>query len=60
MLTAVLHNLSDGDVYAELGTDYTSRIDTGKAIQRLFKRLADLGHHPQPIASSRAYLIGSL
>jgi hypothetical protein len=48
--------LSDGVVYADLGADYFSRLDTGKTIQCLLKRLADLGYHPQPAASSQALL----
>ncbi|MEX3640313.1 hypothetical protein [Paraburkholderia sp. BR14320] len=40
--------LSDGVVYADLGTDYFSRLDIGKTIQRLLKRLADLGYNSQP------------
>ncbi|WP_246392625.1 helix-turn-helix transcriptional regulator [Paraburkholderia youngii] len=35
-----------------LGTDYFSRLDTGKTIQRLLKRLADLGYNSQPAPSS--------
>jgi len=52
MLTAVWHMLSDGVVYADLGTDYFSHLDTSKTIQRLLKRLVDLGYHPQPTPSS--------
>jgi hypothetical protein len=51
MLTAVWHMLSNGVVYTDLGTDYFSRLDTGNTIQRLLKRLADLGYHAQPAAS---------
>ncbi|WP_225936648.1 hypothetical protein [Caballeronia sp. NK8] len=43
--------LSDGVVYADLGTDYYSRLDTSKTIQRILKRLADPGYHPQAAAS---------
>lgn len=39
--------LSDGVGYADLGTDYFSRLDASKTIQRLLKRLADLGYHTQ-------------
>ncbi|MDR6495246.1 hypothetical protein J2797_005162 [Paraburkholderia terricola] len=52
MLTAVWHILSYDVVYADLGADYFSRLNTGKTIQRLLKRLADLGYHPQPATSS--------
>jgi transposase len=43
MLTAAYHMLRDGVEYADLGADYFSHHDTGKTIQRLLKRLADLG-----------------
>lgn len=46
MLTAVWTMLSNGIVYADLGPDYFSRLDTGKTIQRLLKRLAGLGYNP--------------
>lgn len=48
MLTAVWHMLRDGVEYADLGRDYFSRHDTTKTIQRLLKRLNDLGCHLQP------------
>ncbi|WP_421024847.1 hypothetical protein [Paraburkholderia sp. A1RO-5L] len=40
--------LRDGVEYADLGRDYFSRHDTTKTIQRLLKRLDDLGCHLQP------------
>jgi transposase len=43
MLTAAYHMLRDGVEYADLGGDHFSRHDTGKTIQRLLKRLTDLG-----------------
>ncbi|AOZ04389.1 IS110 family transposase (plasmid) [Cupriavidus sp. USMAHM13] len=48
ILTATWHMLSDGLEYADLGPDYFSRHDVSKAIQRLLKRLADLGCQLQP------------
>nr|WP_244222983.1 hypothetical protein [Cupriavidus lacunae] len=48
MLTATWHMLSNGDEYANLGPDYFSRQDASKTIQRLLKRLADLGCQLQP------------
>ncbi|WP_434661090.1 IS110 family transposase [Paraburkholderia sp. A3BS-1L] len=48
MLTAAWHMLRDGVEYADLGRDYFSRHDTTKTIQRLLKRLDDLGCHLQP------------
>lgn len=48
MLTATWHMLSNGDEYADLGSDYFSRQDASKTIQRLLKRLADLGCQLQP------------
>jgi hypothetical protein len=50
MLVAVWHMLSNGVVYADLGTDYFSRLGTGRTIQRPLKRLVDLDYHPQPAA----------
>jgi transposase len=52
MLTAVWHMLSDGVGYTDLGTDYFSRLDSSKTIQRLLRRLADLGYHPEPTSPS--------
>jgi hypothetical protein len=52
ILTAVWHMLSSGVGYADLGTDYLSRLAASKTIQRLLKRLADVGWHPQPTSSS--------
>jgi hypothetical protein len=52
MLTAVWHMLSNGVDYADPGTDYFSRLDASRAIQRLLKRLADLGYHFQPASPS--------
>jgi hypothetical protein len=43
MLTAAYHLLRDGIEYTDLSADHLSHRDTGKAIQRLLKRLADLG-----------------
>jgi hypothetical protein len=36
-------------VYADLGADHFSRHDTGKTIQRLLKRLADLDCQVQTV-----------
>lgn len=45
MLSAVWQLLSDGVGYTDLGTDYFSRLDSSKTIQRLLKPLADPGYH---------------
>ena len=52
MLTAAYHMLRDGVEYADLGADHFSRHDTGKTIQRLLRRLADLGCQIQTVAPS--------
>jgi transposase len=52
MLTAAWHMLSDGVGYADLGTEYFNRLDASKTIQRLLKRLSDLGYQPQLDSSS--------
>ena len=52
MLTAVRHMLRHGVEYADLGPDYFCRHDTAKTIQRLNKRLADLGCQLQPAPDS--------
>jgi transposase len=44
--------LRDGVEYADLGADHFSRHDTGKTIQRLLRRLADLGCQIQTVAPS--------
>lgn len=43
MLTAAYHMLKDGVEYHDLGADHFSRRDRSKAIQRLVRRLNDLG-----------------
>ncbi len=43
MLTAVFFMLRDGVAYQDLGTDHFSRHDKTKTIQRLLRRLSDLG-----------------
>ena len=43
MLTAAYHMLKDGVAYHDLGADHFSRRDRSKAIQRLVRRLNDLG-----------------
>jgi transposase len=43
MLTAAYHMLKDGVEYRDLGADHFSRRDRSKAIQRLIRRLNDLG-----------------
>jgi transposase len=43
MLTAAYHMLKDGVEYQDLGADHFSRRDRSKAIQRLMRRLNDLG-----------------
>jgi transposase len=50
MLTAAYHMLRDGVEYADLGAEHFSHHDTGKTIQRLLKRLTDLGCPVQPVA----------
>jgi transposase len=52
MLTAAWHMLRDGVEYADLGADYFNRHDTRKTVQRLLKRLSDLGYEIQPVAPS--------
>jgi transposase len=43
MLTAVFFMLRDGVAYKDLGADHFSRHDKSKTIQRLLRRLSDLG-----------------
>ena len=43
MLTAIYHMLKNGVEYRELGAQHFSRRDQSKAIQRLVRRLNDLG-----------------
>ena len=43
ILTAVYHMLKNGVEYRDLGADHFSRRDRSKAIQRLVRRLNDLG-----------------
>ena len=43
MLTAVYHLLKNGVAYQDLGADHFTRRDKSKAIQRLVRRLNDLG-----------------
>ena len=43
MLTAAYHMLKNGVEYRDLGADHFSRRDRSKAIQRLVRRLNDLG-----------------
>ena len=43
MLTAVYHMLKNGVAYQDLGADHFTRRDKSKAIQRLVRRLNDLG-----------------
>ena len=50
MLTAAYHMLRDGVEYADLGADHFNHHDTAKTIQRLLKRLADLGCQIEPVA----------
>ena len=47
MLTAIWHMLKNGVEYRDLGADHFTRRDRSKAIQRLVRRLADLGCHVQ-------------
>ncbi|MFP3507565.1 IS110 family transposase, partial [Burkholderia sp. SIMBA_062] len=49
MLTAAYHMLRNGVEYADLGADHFARHDTSKTIQRLLKRLNDLGCEVQPV-----------
>jgi transposase len=53
MLTAAYHMLKDGVEYHDLGADHFSRRDRSKAIQRLVRRLNDLGCEVQlnPLAA---------
>jgi hypothetical protein len=51
MLTAAFFMLRDGVAYKDLGADHFSRHDKTKTIQRLLRRLSDLGctvAMPQP------------
>ena len=43
MLTAMWHMLKDGVAYRDLGADHFSRRNHGQQIQRLIRRLGDLG-----------------
>ena len=43
MLTAVFFMLRDGIAYKDLGADHFSRHDKTKTVQRLLRRLSDLG-----------------
>ncbi len=43
MLTAVFFMLRDGVAYKDLGTDHFTRHDRHKTVQRLLRRLSDLG-----------------
>ena len=43
MLTAAYHMLKNGVEYRDLGADHFARRDRSKAIQRLVRRLNDLG-----------------
>jgi len=43
MLTAAYHMLQDGTAYQDLGHDYFDRLDKTKAINRLLRRLDQLG-----------------
>jgi transposase len=43
MLTAAYHMLSNGDEYQDIGADHFVQRDRGKMINRLVKRLNDLG-----------------
>lgn len=47
MLTAAYHMLKEGVEYRDLGADHFSRRDRSKAIQRLLRRLNDLGCNVQ-------------
>ena len=53
MLTAAYHMLKNGLEYRDLGADHFSRRDRSKAIQRLVRRLNDLGCEVQltPLAA---------
>ncbi len=53
MLTAAYHMLKNGVEYHDLGADHFSRRDRSKAIQRLVRRLHDLGCEVQltPLAA---------
>lgn len=43
MLTAAYHMLKNGVEYKDLGAEHLTRRDKSKAIQRLLRRLNDLG-----------------
>ncbi len=53
MLTAAYHMLKNGVEYRDLGADHFSRRDRSKAIQRLVRRLYDMGCEVQltPLAA---------
>lgn len=44
MLTAIYYILRDDKPYNELGADFFQRMDTGRAANRLIKRLRDMGY----------------
>jgi transposase len=52
MLTAAWHMLRNGVEYADLGADYFIRHDIQKTVQRLLRRLTDLGYPVQPASPS--------
>jgi len=52
MLTAAYHMLKNGVEYQDLGAEYFTRRDRSKVIQRLVRRLNDLGCQLQPTPQS--------
>jgi len=45
MLTTVYHMLRDGTCYQDLGPEYFTRRNPGKAVARLANRIRNLGYH---------------
>ena len=59
MLTAAYHMLKNGVEYKDLGADHFSRRDRSKAIQRLIRRLNDLGCEVQQAMPVAPALVSS-
>lgn len=52
MLTAAYHILRDGVEYRDLGPAYLDRLDRTKTINRLLRRLHDLGYNLAPVPAA--------
>ncbi len=44
MLTAIYYMLRDGVAYQDLGPDYFDRLEHGKLLRRLVRKIEDLGY----------------